>query len=87
MTDHIARVERSLLFLTAASAVCQMASQKWYGPCVFLLTVLASGDLGVRAEENGGMTALKGKQETSLEEHLLEAFWTSQGNKMIRKEC
>ena len=51
-----------------------MASQKWYGPCVFLLTILASGDLGVRAEEDEGMTAAGEKPWTNLEEHLLEAY-------------
>ena len=74
-TNHIARLERSLLFLTVTSAVCQMASQKWYGPCVFLLTVLASGDLGVQAEEKG--------RGTNLREHLLEAYDCDDPEEMI----
>ena len=62
------------MFLTVTSAVCQMASQKWYGLYVFLLTILASGDLGVIAEEEEGATAAGEKPWTSLEEHLLEAY-------------
>ena len=73
-TDHFVRLERSLLFLTATSAVCQLASQKWYSPCVFMLTILASGDLGIRAEEDEGVTAAGDRSGTLQEEHLLEAY-------------
>ena len=38
--------ERSLLFMTAASVVCQTTSQGWYGWCVAILTLLATGAQG-----------------------------------------
>ena len=46
---HMERAEQSLLFLTAAGAVCQIGDCEWYGLCVLTLAVLASG---VQAEEN-----------------------------------
>ena len=71
---HLARAERSLLFLTAAGAVCQMTSQEWYGICVMTLAILASGDLGVQAKGNEGVTPMKRKQMTNKEGHFLEAY-------------
>lgn len=38
--------ERSLLFMTAAGVVCQTTSQGWYGWCVAMLTLLATGVQG-----------------------------------------
>ena len=38
--------ERSLLFMTAAGVVCQTTGQGWYGWCVAMLTLLATGVQG-----------------------------------------
>ena len=51
-----------------------MTSQEWYGLCIVTLVVLASGDLGARAEGNNGGPPPKRKRMTDKEEHFLEAY-------------
>ena len=65
------RAERSLLFLTAAGAVCQIGDHKWYGVCVLTLAMLASG---VQATEEDGPPCLREKRATIQEAYHLEAY-------------
>ena len=51
-----------------------MTSQEWYRLCVVTLVVLASGDLGARAEGSNGGPPPKRKRMTDKEEHFLEAY-------------
>ena len=71
---HMERVERSLLFLTAAQVVCQIGDHEWYGVCVLTLEMLASGDLGVQAEEKNGPSDRREKRVANQEEDYLEAY-------------
>ena len=55
-TQHLKRAERSLLFLTAAGAVCQIGDHNWYGMCVLTLAILATGaqEKEVSGPQDGG---------------------------------
>ena len=65
------RAERSLLFLTAAGAVCQIGDREWYGMCVLTLAMLASG---VQATEEDGPPCLREKRAAIQEAYHLEAY-------------
>ena len=68
------KAERSLLFLTAAGTVCSRGDRKWYGPCVLILAMLASGDLRVYVEEEERLPCLREKRAVSQEKYHLEAY-------------
>ena len=68
---HMERAERSLLFLTAAGAVCQIGDHEWYSMCVLTLAMLASG---VQATENNGPPCLREKRATIQKAYHLEAY-------------
>ena len=68
------KAERSLLFLTAAGTVCSRGDRKWYGPCVLILAMLASGDLWVHVEEEERHPCLREKRAVSQEKYHLEAY-------------
>ena len=68
------KAEQSLLFLTAAGTVCSIGDRKWYGPCVLILAMLASGDLRVYVEEEERLPCLREKRAVSQEKYHLEAY-------------
>ena len=71
----IEKAEQSLLFLTAAGTVCQIGDCEWYGPCVLILAMLASGDLCVHMEEDEErLPCLREKRAVSQEKYHLEAY-------------
>ena len=65
------KAEQSLLFLTAAGTVCSIGDRKWYGPCVLILAMIASG---VQAEEEERSPCLREKRAVSQEKYHLEAY-------------
>ena len=65
------RAEQSLLFLTAAGAVCQIGDREWYGMCMLTLAMLASG---VQATEEDRPPCLREKRATIQEAYHLEAY-------------
>ena len=64
---HLEQAEWSLLFLTAAGAVCQIGDREWYGMCVLTLAMLATG---AQAKE---VSKPQGLRETAQETYCLEA--------------
>ena len=74
------RAEQSLLFSTAAGAVCQIGDREWYGLCVLKLAVLA---LGVQAEEKNGPPCLREKRTASQENYYLEAYGCNESENAI----
>ena len=76
------KAEQSLLFLTAAGTVCSIGDRKWYGPCVLILAMLASGDLWVHAEEEERLPCLREKRAVSQEKYHQEAYNCSEPEKI-----
>ena len=74
------RAERSLLFLTAAGAVCQIGDSKWYGMCVLTLAMLASG---VQAKEGSGPPCLREKRAAIQKAYDLKAYDCSEREEAI----
>ena len=60
-----------------------MAGQEWYGACVITLVVLASGDLGVKAEGHYGPPYQRRRRMADREEHYLEAYDCSEPDEVI----
>ena len=71
-TKHrLERAEWSLLFLTAAGAVCQIGDCEWYGMCVLTLALLAKG---VQAKEGNKPQGLREKRAAFQEVYRLEVY-------------
>ena len=69
------KAERSLLFLTTVGTVSQIGDHEWYGPCVLILAMLASGYLWAHPEEEEKrLPCLREKRAVSQEKYHLEAY-------------
>ena len=74
-TQRLDQAERSLLFLTAAGAVCQIGDHGWYGMCVLTLAMLATGTQGKDASgTQGGGYHMGERTGASQEAYRLEAY-------------